>query len=114
MSEAKEQVAREILKLMIQAAWADHEVQTEEAEALMAAAAKIKLGEQELKDFKASIAGQKPLPAPDLGLLRAYKTEALTSVRELCDADAHFVSEERELIAELEMLLEGDCTLKAT
>lgn len=95
----------EMLKLLLQVAWADHEMQPEEATVLRQIARRYKLSDDELAQFERYLDGSEPLPAPNLGVLRPRKQEVLIAVQTLLLSDLQVVAEERELLAELEELL---------
>lgn len=97
----------EVLKLFLQLAWADHEIQPEEAETLRSTARRFGLGEDEFARLERYLDGSERLPAPNLGLLRPRKQEVLAAVRTLLSSNLEIVAEERELLAELETLLDG-------
>jgi len=97
--------AFEVVKLLLQAVWADGEVADEEAEALHDYAVRSGSGPAEIEMLDACLIGQQPLPPPNLGLLRGRRTEVLREVRKLVASDARVHEEEEALIAEISALL---------
>ena len=72
--------ASELVKLLVQVAWADHDVAATEAETLLAFARRNGLGESELKGLGDMLAGRIPLAPPNLGVLKQRRDrEMLTS-----------------------------------
>lgn len=97
--------ALEVVKLLLQAVWADGEVAVEEAEALHDYAVRARISQTEIESLDACLVGQAPLPPPDLGLLRGRREEVLQAVRELVLADARIHEEEEALLGEISSLL---------
>lgn len=97
--------ASELVKLLLQVVWADHDVAPEEADALLAFARRSGLGDAELATLSDCLAGRAPLSPPNLGLLKARRTDVLRAVKELLLSDLHLASEEEELLAQISSLL---------
>jgi uncharacterized tellurite resistance protein B-like protein len=97
--------ASELLKLLVQVAWADHDVATAEAETLLAYARRNGLGEVELASIAAMLAGRAPLAPPNLGLLKPRRTEVLRAVKELLLSDLELAEEEEEVLSQIAALL---------
>ena len=97
--------ASELVKLLIQVAWADHDVAPAETEALLAYARRSGLGEQELASIAAMLAGRAPLTPPNLGLLKPRRTEVLRAVKELLLSDLEVAEEEEEILSQIAALL---------
>ncbi|MCC6750152.1 MAG: TerB family tellurite resistance protein [Deltaproteobacteria bacterium] len=96
---------REVLKLLLQVAWADHRLQLVEAKLLGDQARRFGVAPEDERELREAVAGRAALPAPDLGYLRQHREAALRAVRELIVADAHVTDEEREIVAEIETIL---------
>ena len=73
--------ALELVRLLVQVAWADHEVAPAEAEGLLAFARRSGLAQTELDELSAMLSGRIPLVPPNLGLLRPSKAEIHLAVR---------------------------------
>jgi uncharacterized tellurite resistance protein B-like protein len=95
----------EIVKLLLQAVWADGEVADEEAAALHDYAVRAGVGAAELESLDACLAGQQPLAPPNLGLLKGHRTEVLRAVKKLLTSDQRIHEEEESLLGELSELL---------
>jgi uncharacterized tellurite resistance protein B-like protein len=96
----------EVVKLLLQAVWADHEVAAEEAEALHDYAVRAGVAEAELETLDACLSGQRPLVPPNLGLLKGHRTEVLRAVRKLLASDQRIHEEEEALLATIATLLD--------
>jgi uncharacterized tellurite resistance protein B-like protein len=97
--------AYELVKLLLQAAWADGEVAVEEAEALHDFAVRSGVAGGELEALDGCLAGLSPLPVPNLGLLKTRRTEVLRAVQKLLNADQRMHEDEEALLAEISTLL---------
>jgi uncharacterized tellurite resistance protein B-like protein len=98
--------AFELVKLLLQVVWADGEVAAEEAEALHDYAVRAGVPRAEIETLDAGLAGQAPLPPPNLGLLKGRRTEVLRAVHQLLTADQRIHEDEEALVAEISSLLE--------
>jgi uncharacterized tellurite resistance protein B-like protein len=97
--------ASELVKLLVQVAWADHDVAPGEAEALVAFGRRSGLSEAELSSLRAMLTGRAPLLPPNLGLLKARRTEVLRAVKELLLSDLEVAEEEEEILSQIAELL---------
>lgn len=97
--------ALELVKLLIQVAWADHEVAPAEAETLLAFARKSGIDDGELSGLSAMLSGRAPLAPPNLGLLRQRRTEVLRAVKELLLSDLSVAEEEEDILSQIAALL---------
>lgn len=106
MASASSKVfALELVKLLIQVAWADHDVAAAEAEALLAFARRNGLSETEMTSLSDMLSGRAPLAPPNLGLLKERRTEVLRAVKELLLSDLQIAEEEEELLGQIAALL---------
>jgi uncharacterized tellurite resistance protein B-like protein len=99
------QFASELVKLLLQVAWADHEVAPAEAAALLGFARRSSLPERELSELQAMLTGRAPLVPPNLGLLKQRRTEVLRAVKELLLSDLAVVDEEEDILSQIAALL---------
>jgi uncharacterized tellurite resistance protein B-like protein len=99
--------ALELVKLLVQVAWADHAVAAAEAEALLAFARRSALPEAELTSLRDMLTGRAPLSPPNLGLLKARRTEVLRAVKQLLLSDLEVAEEEEEVLTQIATLLGG-------
>jgi len=97
--------ALELVKLLVQVAWADHDVAPAEAEALLAFARRSGLADDELSGLSAMLSGRAPLAPPNLGLLKERRTEVLRAVKELLLSDLSVAEEEEEVLSQIAALL---------
>jgi uncharacterized tellurite resistance protein B-like protein len=97
--------ALELVKLLVQVAWADHDVAPAEAEALLAFARRSGLNDAELADLSAMLTGRAPLSPPNLGLLKPRRTDVLRAVKELLLSDLHVAEEEEDVLDQIAALL---------
>ncbi len=86
----------ELLKLLLQVAWSDDELDPREAHALIGAARRWSVPPHELQRLERCLELGEPLPVPNLGLLRQSPEEVLSTVRTLIatDSQVHFAEEE--------------------
>ena len=97
--------ASELVKLLVQVAWADHDVAPAEAAALVAFARRQGLSQQELEALQAMLTGRAPLVPPNLGLLRQRRTDVLRAVKDMLLSDLKIAEEEEEILAQISALL---------
>lgn len=101
------QVNLEILGLLLQVAWADEEVASQEAAAIIGRARKLDIGEEHVELLEACLRGEKTLPPPNMGFLRDHKDQALAAVRALVYVDGHKSDGEAEVLEQIEEMLAG-------
>jgi uncharacterized tellurite resistance protein B-like protein len=97
--------AYEVIKLLLQVAWADHEVAPEEAQALRDLAKNSQVSDADQATLEGCLAGTERLPLPNLGLLREQRIEVLRMARQFLKADARVHEEEEALLEELTAVL---------
>jgi len=102
---ASPQFAFELLKLLLQVAWADDEVTKEEGEALLAYARTNLLSADKVELLAACLAGQAVLPPPNLGYLKEHRTDTMRAVKELLMSDRRVEAEEETILAQIASLL---------
>ena len=95
----------ELVKLLLQVAWADHDVAPAEAEALLAFGRRSGLDESELANLANMLAGRTPLAPPNLGLLKQRRADVLRAVKELLLSDLEVAEEEEEILSQIAALL---------
>jgi hypothetical protein len=99
------QFAFELLKLLLQVAWADEDVAPEEAEVLLVFARKQQLSQDKLELLRQCLAGRVPLPAPNLGFLKARRLEVMRAIKELLISDLSVADEEEAILEQISALL---------
>lgn len=97
--------ALELVKLLLQVAWADDDVAPAEAEALLGFARRSGSSDDELGELAAMLSGRAPLAPPNLGLLKARRTDVLRAVKQLLLADLELAEEEEYLLVQISALL---------
>jgi len=96
---------RAILHLLVQVAWADHEVSEAEIAHIVTMAQRAQLDAEEIESLRACLAGGQELPTPDMGLLRDHKKEVFLAIGALMTSDDNIDSDERELFDQIKELL---------
>jgi len=99
------QFAFELMKLLLQVAWADDDIAHEETEALLAFARKRQLSAEQLELLSACLAGKAPLPPPNLGFLKAHRVEALRAIKDLLTSDLKVGAAEEQILTQISALL---------
>jgi uncharacterized tellurite resistance protein B-like protein len=97
--------AFELLKLLLQVAWADDDVAPAEADALLAYARKSSLSQDQLELLAQCLAGRAPLPPPNLGFLKPRRLEVMRAVKELLTSDLAVAEEEEAILEQISTLL---------
>jgi tellurite resistance protein len=103
-----EAVSIELLKLLLQVAWADDELSGDEVESLHHHAAALYLSPPAVAEFDAWLHRRAPLPPPNMGLLREHRAVALRACARLTQSDGVVRPEEHALMRQvMEMLGPG-------
>lgn len=95
----------EVVKLLLQVATSDDRITHEEIQHLVAAARGMSVPLEELAAMTRCLKNGEPLPAPNLGVLRANPAAAIQAARELMASDSHVQGEEIEMLRQLRELL---------
>ena len=98
-------LALELVKLLLQVAWADDDVQPAEKEALLAYAKRCALPADQLELLESCLAGRAPLPPPNLGYLKEHRVDVLRAVKALLLSDLHIAAEEEQILTQISALL---------
>jgi uncharacterized tellurite resistance protein B-like protein len=98
-------VSFEVVKLLLQVAWADHDVAEAEADAILGFARRQGLSENELAQVEAALRRGAPLPVPNLGALKPHKARVLGELKELLQSDLHISDEEESILRQVSALL---------
>jgi uncharacterized tellurite resistance protein B-like protein len=104
-SASDSKFAFEVTKLLLQAVWADGEVQDEEAAALHDFAVRSGVELSDIETLDGCLTGESPLPLPNLGLLREKRTEVMRAVQKLLASDQRIHEEEEEILHQIAELL---------
>ena len=95
----------EIIKLLLQVAWADDGVERSETKRILDFAHASGLSEAQLEEIEGWLAGAQRLPAPNLGFLGQHRAAALAAARSLAGADGHVSDDEQEMLVAYGTLL---------
>ena len=105
MPDDKQEFHWELLKLMLQVAWADDVIEPEEKWAIISKAERLQLNEAQIAELETHLRGEGPLPPPNMQILRGRKDEVIQVVEELALADDHIADEENQVLAQITELL---------
>jgi uncharacterized membrane protein YebE (DUF533 family) len=95
----------EVLKLMLQLAWSDGQLDMQEAGTILGSARSWGVPESEVASLKKTLDTQGPPPAPDLALLRGRSDEVFEAARALIASDGKLQAAEEEMLEELRLIL---------
>lgn len=95
----------EVVKLLLQVATSDDRITHEEIQHLVEAARGMSVPLAELKALTQCLKDGKPLPAPNLGVLRSNPNAAIEAARALMASDSHVHAEEIEMLRQIRELL---------
>lgn len=95
----------EVVKLTLQLAQADHLLAPAEAERVRQMARVLGIGADGLAALEQWLSGAARLPAPNLGLLRAHREQALRACAQVAAADGAVTAEEHDMLGEVAALL---------
>lgn len=95
----------EILKLLLQVAWANHDISTEEAETIRQFAKQYRLNEYEMTRLEAYLDGSEPLSMPNINVLKERKQEVLIATQMLILSDLAVLGSEKELLKKIDAML---------
>src|SRR5438309_9238533 len=77
----------EVIKLLLQVAWADGEVDPAEAQMILSAGRSWHVPEATLNDLRNRLEKGNPLPSPDLSMLKKRPDDVLSAARALVLSD---------------------------
>lgn len=95
----------EVLKLMLQLAWSDEQIDEREVDTILGAARSWRVPESEVASLKKLLEGKGRPPAPDLALLRDRPDEVFEAARALIACDGRMQAAEQEMLEELRVIL---------
>jgi len=98
-------LAFELVKLLLQVAWVDDDISSEEAAALLDFARKSQLSDEQLELLSACLAGKAPLPPPNLGVLKARRLDTLRAAKNLIVSDLRVGAAEETILEQISALL---------
>ena len=98
---------REVIRLLVQIAWADRDIDASEQEHILDIARGAELADNELEDVKRALQDECVLPAPNIELLKRYRQDVIRAVRVLIARDGKFTSDEAVMLEQITKMLEG-------
>lgn len=99
---------REVIKLLIQVAWADQEIADEEREHLLETGKASGMSDDELAEIEAALADPSSMTPPDFDLLKRFKQETKRAATVLVRIDGQVSAREVSLLASINELLGED------
>lgn len=95
----------EVLKLLLQVAWADGEVEEREAMMILGLGRSWSVPESELTTLREKLDKGDPLPQPDMALLKSRADDAIEAVRAMVFADGKLKRDERDMVKQIAEML---------
>ena len=95
----------EVVKLLLQMAWSDDDLDTEEREQIRISATKWGVPPADLQILLERLDQGEPLPVPNLKLLRRKPEAAIAAARRLMLADGKIQASEAEMLAQIKEML---------
>lgn len=95
----------EVLKLLLQVITSDERIDPEELQEFSTIAARWKVAPAEAAALIDCLREGKPLPAPDMGLLRSRPQDVIQAARVIAASDQHVDSEEIDMLLQIRTLL---------
>ncbi len=97
----------EVVKLLLQVAWADDVVTPSEKDMIFGLARSWFVPEPELKVLMERLDQGQPLPQPNLKLLRTRPDDVLEAARGLVLSDGKVAAEESDMLKQIAEMLKG-------
>jgi hypothetical protein len=95
----------EVVKLLLQMAWSDDELDPEEREQIRGAAVKWGVPPADLQILLERLDQGEPLPVPNLKMLRKKPEAAIAAARRLMLADGKIAQGEADMLAQIKEML---------
>ncbi len=108
MDDEQQRVQVETIKLLVQVAWADHEIAPEEVTFIIEAAKRAKVSAHDVATLGEWLDDRMTLPPPDLGFLRQHADEVITAVSLLITSDNRIVKDEVDALNQIRAMLADD------
>lgn len=108
---SEDQFNIEVLKLLLQVAWADGNVDEREALTILGLGRSWSVPEAEIQTLRDRLTQGSPLPQPDMSLLKTRPDEVLEAVRAMVFADGKLKRDEGEMVKQIAQML-GATTAK--
>ena len=91
----------ELLKLLLQVAWADGQIKPSERRIILGLAGRLGASPEQIDELKLHLDGTTTLPAPNFDLLRSRGEEVMEAAEQLVIANDVYDDEENALLAQL-------------
>jgi tellurite resistance protein len=95
----------EVVKLLLQVAWSDDELDPRERAHVLEVAKRWDIPDEQVQVLMYRLDQGQPLPSPNLGLLKKQPEQALSAARSLMLADGKFAKDEADMLAQIKQLL---------
>ncbi|WP_224248749.1 tellurite resistance TerB family protein [Hyalangium gracile] len=95
----------EVLKLLLQVITSDDQLEPEELQEFSTVASGWNVPPDQVTALLACLKEGKPLPAPDMGLLRSRPQDVIQAARMMAASDQHVDSDEIGMLMEIRTLL---------
>lgn len=96
----------EVLKLLVQVAWADGVVEPQELAFVHELGVRWEIDAALLAQIEASVKQGKPIPQPNMGLLRSRGEETIDAVRQMVMSDGRLELDEVDVLATISEMLQ--------
>jgi len=96
---------REVIKLLVQVAWADQEVADAERSHIVGVARSAGLSDDEISEIERALSDQGTLEAPDFELLKRFRQDVKRAAMVLIRTDGHIADGEADVLASIDKLL---------
>jgi len=98
-------IHREVIKLLVQLAWADREIAEEERLHILEIARTANFDDAELGSLEKALTDPTQLDAPDFDLLRRYRQEVKRAAAVLLRSDAKIAPDEAVMLDQIDEML---------
>ena len=88
-------IGLETLKLLVQVAWADRDMDASESALITSLASQVGASEQEASFIRMALEDEGRMPAPNLDLLRGHYDDVMQAVDQIITIDQRIVDDER-------------------
>ena len=105
MAKLDAEIGFELLKLLAQMAWSDHEVSAEEGVYLLSLCDQLCGAPQYKLEVQGWINGEAPLPPPNFGVLKNHRDLVMKTMAQVSLADGQVVQDERDMLAQVASML---------
>mgnify|MGYP000152974566 CR=1 FL=1 len=105
MAKLDAELGFELLKLLVQMAWSDHQVSAEEGVYLLALTDRLCPAPPYKLHVQGWINGEEQLPPPNLGVLKEHRDLVMKAMAQVSLADGKVVQDERDMLAQVANML---------